>query len=348
MRFALALALAGPVAVGATAAVGRGAALRVPKGFTPVTAAVVGARDIWVVGEYSRNGTRLIGLVRSTDGGRHFRRVVAPPSSSDGTAPTIVFANAHDGFAYVAYGTPLYVTHDGGHVWRREGPNRHVAAFATAGGFAYLVAGRHRVERSRIGRNAWQRLALTVSHRPFSLAARGSDVWLLGPPRHRPDSDTITLSADRGRTSTTRRGPCLNELGGTLVPTAGGVVWAVCPTGNMGELLLSRNGGRSFPTVASAHDPGGLRQPGLVNSARLAAASARVAVLSRGADGALLRTTDEGRHWSSVPRTALIQEVFWLGFATSRVGAAVVQTRTGAQLWRTTDAGASWHSVPIR
>ena len=51
----------------------------------------------------------------------------------------------------------------------------------------------------------------------------------------------------------------------------------------MALLALSTNGGRSFPSIESVHEHGGLRQPGLVNSARIAAASARVAVLSRGA-----------------------------------------------------------------
>lgn len=348
MRFALAVALAGAVGVTATAASGPDAELRVPRGFSPETAAAFGAHDLWVVGGYRRNGTQSLGLVRSTDGGKHFRRVVVPPSSSQGTVPTVLFTSARDGFAYVEDGTPLYATHDGGHIWRRVGPNRHVNAFATAGGYAYLVAGRHRVERSRVGANSWERVALTVSRRPFSLAARGSQVWLLGRPRHRPDFDTVTLSSDRGGTFTKRNGPCLAELGGTLVPAGAGVVWAVCPTGNMGELLLSKNGGRSFPTISSAHDPGGLQKPGLINSAEIAVASPRVAVLSRGANGALLRTTDMGRHWKVVRGTASIQGVFWLGFSTSRVGAAVVQMRSGTQLWRTTDAGLSWHPVRIR
>ena len=49
--------------------------------------------------------------------------------------------------------------------------------------------------------------------------------------------------------------------------------------------------------------------------------------------------------------TARIEEAFWVGFATSRVGAALFTTRSHpdqASFWRTTDGGKSWHFVPIR
>jgi hypothetical protein len=95
-----------------------------------------------------------------------------------------VFANPRDGFAYVANATSLHVTRDGGESWHREGPARNVTAFAAADGYAYLLSGNHRFERSRVGRDAWRILA-----------------------------------------------PCLAELGGTLVPTGDGLVWAVCPSG---------------------------------------------------------------------------------------------------------------------
>jgi photosystem II stability/assembly factor-like uncharacterized protein len=346
MRLALGLALAGVVALAAAAEAGG----RVrPPGvrLKPEAAAAVGARDLWVLAEYRCDQGYCNSLIRSRDAGRHFVRVGFPSLPSQETVPTVVFANAHDGFAYVVNATPLYATHDGGGTWHRVGPNRSVDAFAEAGGYAYLLAGRHHIERSRVGRNAWRRLPLRVPQHPFSLAAHGSDVWFLGLPRHRPDFDTVALSSDHGQTFVERKGPCLAELGGTLVPAASGVVWAVCPTGMMAELALSRNGGRTFPSILSAHEHGGLRQPGLVNSARIAAPSARVAVLSRGAGGALLRTTDTGRHWKAVPRTAGIQDVFWLAFTTRRVGATLVQTRHGMQLWRTADAGTTWHSVPL-
>ncbi len=347
MRIALVLALTGIVAVAATASAGGAASRGVPKGFRPETAAAVGARDLWVLGEYRCGGNWCLALVSSTDGGKQFSRADLPPLPSQGTTPTVVFADARDGFVYVSDTTPLYVTHNGGESWHRAGPRRDVTAFAAAGGFAYVVTGRHELERSRVGGDAWQRAMLAALHEPFSLAARGSDVWFLGPPRHRPDFDTMALSSDHGRVFTPLKGPCLAELGGTLVPAAGGVVWAVCPSGMMAWLALSKNGGRSFPAIRSYHDPRGLRQPSLTNGGRIAAASARVAVLTRGAGGAFLRTADEGRHWSAVPRTARIRGVFWLAFTTHRVGSAVVQLRNRTEFWRTSDAGANWRSIPI-
>lgn len=337
MRFALALGLLA-LLVTAAGASARDTAQGVQRGFQPEAAAAVGTRNLWVLGGHV--------LLRSTDSGKHFRRVALPSLPSEDSDPTFEFANAHDGFAYVEDGAPLYVTHDGGTSWHRAGPAGKVVAFALGGGDAYVVFG-HVLERSPVGRSAWRKLTVPAPRLPVSLAARGSDVWFLGPPRHRPDFDTIARSSDRGRAFEPRKGPCLSELGGTLVPAPDGVVWAVCPSGTMAWLTLSTNDGRSF-SIRSFHDPGGVRQPSLINSARIVAASSRLAVLSRGGGGALLRTTDAGRHWKRVPGTARIQDVFWLAFTTRRVGAAVVRTgQRMVQLWRTTDAGASWHPVAI-
>lgn len=346
MRFALAAGLAGVLAAAAVASA-RDTTHGVPHGFSPEAAAAVGTRDLWVLGDYHCTGSWCLALVRSTDAGKHFTRVALPSLPPQDTVPTLEFANASDGFVYVEGTSPLYVTHDGGSSWHPAGPAGEVVAFALGGGEAYAAVG-HVLERSPVGRSAWRKLTITAPRLPVSLAARASDVWFLGQPRHRPDFDTIARSSDRGRRFEPRKGPCLSELGGTLTPAADGVVWAVCPSGMMAWLTLSTNDGRSF-SIRSFHDPGGVRQPGLINSARIAAASAHIAVLSAGGRGALLRTTDAGRHWSRVPSTARIEEVFWLAFMTRHVGAAVVQTgpRTD-QLWRTIDGGATWHSAPIR
>jgi len=338
MRLALAAGLAAALTVGVTAAAGN-SSHGIPRSFEPDAAAAVGTRDLWVL------GGRV--LLRSTDAGQHFTRVASPPLQPQGPPPRLEFANARDGFSYVLDSGPLYVTHDGGSSWHRAGPAGNVLAFSVGGGDVYVAVG-HVLERSPVGRSAWRKLGVSVPRRPVSLAARGSSVWFLGPPRHRPDFNTIALSSDRGRTFGARKGPCLSELGGTLVPAGGGTVWAICPSGTMAWLTLSTNDGRSF-SIRSFHDPGGARQPALINSARIAAASRRLAVLSRGGGGSLLRTTDAGRHWTRVAGTSHVDEIFWLAFTTRRVGAALVQTSARTtKLWRTHDGGATWHSVPIR
>ena len=277
-----------------------------------------------------------------------------PPFSSQGTIPTFEFANARDGFAYARYASRLYVTHDGGSSWHRSGPTGNVIALALSGGDVYAVTSRRIYERSPVTKDAWRPLHyLTFRHGySVSLAAHGSRVWLLGTQKRRraDDSDELALSRDRGADFVARPGPCLAELGGRLVPASARVVWAVCPTGMMAGLSLSRNGGRSFPSIVSGHDPGGLRQPSLTNGAEIAPFTARIAVLYGGGEGPLLRTTDEGRRWQRVHQPARIYQLDWLGTTARRFGLAVVQTRSSpdaGELWRTTDGGATWHSVPI-
>jgi photosystem II stability/assembly factor-like uncharacterized protein len=285
----------------------------------------------------------------------HFRRVALPSLPSQGTAPTVVFANARDGFAYVEGATPLYVTHNGGTSWHRSGPAGRVVAFAAGGGDAYVATSSQSYERSPVAKDAWRPLRYPLFKRGFSvsLAANGSRVWVLGTQkRHRADdSDELALSRDRGASFVALPGPCLQELGGRLVPASSQVVWAVCPTGMMARLTLSRNGGRSFPSVLSVHDPGGIRQPSLTNGAALSPFTSRVAVLYGGGEGPLLRTTDQGKHWRQVSQPGRIYQLDWLRAVTRGFGLALVQTRSSPdmpELWRTTDGGASWHSVPIR
>lgn len=353
MRLALALALAG-VLVSGSAASARGTTRGVPGTFHPESVAAVGTHDLWVLGSSPCGGTWCNALVRSRDAGKQFTRVALPSFPSEGTVPSVVFADARDGFAYVEDGTPLYATHDGGSSWHRTGPAGNVIAFAAGGGDAYVVTADRHFARSPEAKDAWHALRLPPFRRGFvvSLAANGSRVWLLGSPRRqrKDDSDQIALSRNRGADLTARPGPCLAELGGRLTPAGAGVVWAVCPTGMMAGLWLSKDGGRSFPLLHSAHDPGGLGEPGLTNGAEIVATSSRDAVLYLGAEGPLYRTTDEGRRWTRVRQSARFGGVFSLGFSTRRVGVLVAPTLhhpSRPELWRTTDGGAAWHSIPI-
>jgi photosystem II stability/assembly factor-like uncharacterized protein len=322
----------------------------VPGGFRPETAAAVGARDIWVVGDHRCGANACRALVRSTDGGKHFSRVGLPHFTTR-LDPTVVFANARDGFVFVYSESPVYTTHDGGLSWQRTGPAADVDAFAASGGYAYAVFGRERFQRSRVGRNSWQKLSLPFSPAggPLDVAAYRSHMWIVGTsPSPRPDAHSeLGRSDDHGSTFVVKPSPCYPGLPGGVTPAGKGALWAVCSSGMMASLSLSTDDGRSF-AIRSFHDPGGVGLPSLTNAASIAAPSARVAVLTRGAGGAFLRTTDAGRQWSLVPNTGRITGVPWMAFATHNIALAVVELRNRAALWRTTDSGATWHSIQIR
>ena len=349
MRLVLAAGLTAALAVGAAAAA-RGDSHGVPRGFRAETAAAVGTRDYWVLGDYKCGSTWCLALVRSTDAGKNFRRVDLPQLPAQGTVPSVTFVNAQVGYVFVPGGR-LYVTRNGGASWR-PGTPAHVSDLAIGGGDVYVLGRRQsRFERSPISRSAWQAVSLPVRSRlVVSLAARGRRVWLMGSTRHIRAGDFTLRSADRGKTFARSHGPCIPELTGELVPAGQGIVWAVCPTGMMAALSVSTNGGRTFPRYPSFHDPGGIRLPALTNGAGVFPASARTAVLYRGVQGPLFRTTDLGRHWARVRGTARFGHLFWLDFASSRVGAAVAATRShprSPSLWRTTDGGKTWHSLPV-
>jgi len=318
---------------------------RVPAGFAPQAFSAVTESDFWLLGTAPCRGGRCTAIVRTHDAGQSFSRLTAPKLPVEGTVPVLELADERNGFAFVPDGkSPLYATHDGGSTWQRQSLGA-VLAFAAGGGTAYAVTARHRLERAPVSSTTW-----TATTLPFvpdggivSLAVRRSKVWLLGTPTgNRQSHDRLVRSLDSGRTFTTGPGPCYADLGGELRPASASVVWAVCPTGMLAGALRSTDGGTSFSRLGT---------PALVNSAQLAPASSSAAVLfGNGAGSRLLRTTDGGNSWTAAKTPRRPIAVWWVGFTSSRVGYALVQTRDRAyseDLWRTTDAGANWSQLKI-
>lgn len=338
-RLLLGLALAAALAA---VVVGRGgtATRTASRGFHPETAAAFGARDIWLLGGST--------LLRSTDAGRHFMRLGLPRDlrNRSGAVPSITFANSHDGFAS-ARGW-LFSTHDGGESWHRSlAGDKLLFAAAVGGGYAYAFTPRHGLERSPVSRDRWRLVLPLRQVYPVGIAARGSRVWLVGPPWHRY-MDTIRLSTNRGRTFTSRTGPCFGHLGGRIESPGGGVLWAVCSSGMMADLSVSTTSGRTF-AGRSFSENGGHGRPSLTNAGEVAPFTPRIAVLD-GGYAPLLRTTDNGKHWRRVRQPERIYALRYLHATTRRVGLALVQTRRSSgplELWRTTDAGRSWHAIPL-
>jgi hypothetical protein len=339
------------VAAGTAAA---SAGPRVPPEFSPLSFTAVSDSHYWLLGLVRCGSSRCWSIARTTDGGRSFAAVPAPPLPVSGTTPYLRFADTRDGFAFVpGVGGAFYATHDGGATWRRLRFGT-VFGFATGGGNVYLLTGRctqqrcvdYRFRRARVSAGAW-----TATPLPFTpegpvadLAAHGADVWLLATPAAGPYGrhDLLARSRDGGRSFVTGPGPCYPGLGGTVAPTSPGVLWAVCPTGMLAGASRSTDGGISFAR---------LHTPPLVNSTQLAAASDDTAVLAgNGAGSRLVRTIDGGSTWHRVRTPGRVVFAPFIGFTDARVGAALVQTNNTPRfaLWRTTDGGATWSTVPIR
>jgi hypothetical protein len=313
-----------------------------PPAVHAVSFTAVSRRDYWVL---TTGSCRCFTILRTTDGGRSFVRLAAPPLPSNGTTPFLRFADRRDGYAFVpGLGGRLFATHDGGRTWARIARGTPLA-FATGGGNVYLLTARctvtrcsvYRFERASVSGGAWSSRPppFVPAAADFDLAARGSDVWLLGAPRLDRHA-ALARSTDGGRMFVVAPAPCYSDLGGRLEPTSASVVWAICPTGLMAGAWRSVDGGVHFTP---------LRTGGLVNSAALAPASDTTAVVAANGAGARLeRTVDGGATWRPVGTPAMGDIWPFIGFTDSQVGVAIAGD--GA-LWRTTNGGVAWSRVRL-
>ena len=344
-RLFLGLALLAALSFGGSS--GAAVARSKPAGFEPLSFTAVSERDFWLLGTTPCGQRRCSAIVRTTDGGRTFAATSAPALPTSGYTPELRFADRKDGFLFTRWRGPFFVTHDGGASWKRLALGR-ILGFATGAGNAYVVTS-DRLLRSRVSVDAWHGdpLPFPSDGSALDLEAHQANLWLLGTRRStNPNIDQLAHSRDAGQTFRTTRGPCVPGLGGQLAPTSASVVWAICPTGMLAGAWRSTNGGLSF-----AH----LRTRELVNSAEIAPASATTAVLARGGNAGLLRTTDAGKTWRAPKTPGHAKSILFVGFTDARVGAALVETGYDAStktqlsaLWRTTDGGAMWSAVRIK
>lgn len=332
---------------------GRHTGRPLPERFLAVSLSALDNRDFALLGTIPCSIGRCYLIERTTDGGRSFTRVAAPGGlPTEGTNPTLTFADANDGFLRVPFSWgEFWSTHDGGVIWRRlRSPD--VVAFTAASGKAYAVIARcttqtcsgYRFARGLASASRWREspLPFVLDGSVIDLAARDRNVWLLGTPRQtRYQHDLLARSIDGGRTFVTGDGPCVPGLGGDLEPSSARVVWAVCATGMMAGASRSTDGGATFKP---------LRPPPLANAARLAPASDQTAVLAaNGAGRPLYRTADGGATWQPLRLPGDDDVWFDVVFTDARIGEALVQIGAhSAAAWRTTDGGTTWSRIHQR
>lgn len=96
---------------------------RVPPGFSVGSVTFISSSQGWVLGSYRCDRHPCTALIRTTDGGIHWRRLDAPKVGHSvsgfcaGAVSEVTFADARHGFAF---GPGLWRTGDGGHSWHRR------------------------------------------------------------------------------------------------------------------------------------------------------------------------------------------------------------------------------------
>ena len=305
----------------------------VPRDFQPQSFTAISEFTWWLLGRARCGRHQCSAIVRTQDGGPHFTRIPAPPTSLVGQ---IRFATSSIGYAY---GPQLWSTHDGGRTWVEA----HMGAtnLATAGGYVYALASiggpTSMLARSPIGHNRWTFLrgpgqaGLDGHPSPSGLWAQGHTV-IVQVGRH------AWISNDHGdhftRAPAAVPGDCQFDA---TVDAA--VIWGLCVTGMApDDVILSTDSGASFNSTAAVPD-------GPLQAFAASSASSSVAA----AQGPLMRTVNGGATWmqADAPSAAWT----YLGFTDSTHGVAIGNVGTGGrQDWRlyyTIDAGASYHYVPI-
>jgi len=324
----------------------------VPAGFRVASVTFVSASDGWVLGTTKTCARKpCTSVLRTTDGGRSWAGIPAPKYkvARYGLAPGLErlrFADTLDGFAY---GSQLWVTHNGGSSWHRvrQVPG-YVTDLETSAGVVYAVTsvqkfGKELVYSSPAASDSWHRVAgLPEAAGPgglFSITLHGKAGWVL--------------------------------LGSKLYATQNGSRWTkerfTCPAG-YGITSVGAYSARQITLLCVGN-------PGLGSTSKLVYASGnggahftKVGVPPRGGDGGLLAeptprhlfiatasgaswlyaSTDGGQRWHKA-LTLDDAGLGWndFGFTTPSQGVAVegMAPLGLTRLWLTRNAGRTWHAV---
>jgi len=330
----------------------------VPADFTPVSATFVSADVGWTLGSTRCGAASCAVIVRTTDGGRTWSRVAAPPAlvvtayfgAATSGVSGIRFANGADGWVF---GPDLWATHDGGATWHRitfagmaaariwtleagHGSVRAVFDGGTVSGFQLASAVVHG--------DAWTVASVSIPYGAgpvpsVQLVLSGASGWVL-------EDDRVVVGGARlvGGIWQAWQPPCLDVNGPAVLAASTAMdVVAACQEGVWGpfdgsdtiatHLYTSTDGGTTFTR-------GTTTMPDVDTIVGLAAptpSTVMAALLRVSAGSAILASTNGGHSWSATLQLGS-DAPRYIGFTTASQGFVI----TGHALWFTYDGGHHW------
>lgn len=338
----------------------------VPNAFQVADLTFVSAHDGWALGTaecFKVAGQRCTTLLRTDDGGAHWDSVPNPPAHlringdcADPCVAHIRFASKLIGYAYGP--AALYLTTDGGQVWKRQTGGAD-ALETLAGNVIRVTTERacsppgctYQVLTAPVGSTSWHQAVapsakLTGDGVVLGRTGDAAFLEIVQNPAGGAESEQPTLltSTDDGHTWTDRGNPCPQNAGPTgevdanlMATAADGSVTLLCTprlTGSSSRpfTVTSTDGGVAF-------QPGGRQALGSAPISALGAASASVLLVS---SDDTYRSNDGGQTWARLGANAGSSPgvVSWFGFESSTVGRAI--SSDGRTVWTTLDAGKTW------
>jgi photosystem II stability/assembly factor-like uncharacterized protein len=338
----------------------------VPNAFQVADLTFVSAHDGWALGTaecFNVAGQRCTALLRTDDGGVHWDSVPNTPAHlringdcADPCVAHIRFASKLIGYAYGP--AALYLTTDGGQVWKRQTGGAD-ALETLAGNVIRVTTERacsppgctYQVLTAPVGSTSWHQAVapsakLTGDGVVLGRTGDAAFLEIVQNPAGGAESEQPTLltSTDDGHTWTDRGNPCPQNAGPTgevdanlMATAADGSVTLLCTP------RLAGSSSRPFTVTSTdggvAFQPGGRQALGSAPISALGAASASVLLVS---SDDTYRSTDGGQTWARLGANAGSSPgvVSWFGFESTTVGRAI--SSDGRTVWTTLDAGKTW------
>jgi hypothetical protein len=328
-----------------------------PTGFVPLSVTAVSATHYWVLGHAPCDVGTCTAIATTTDDGKTFTEVGAPPSAVVADVPgnvdvygsttisDIRFVDANTGWAY---GGGLWQTTDGGEQWDAVAMPGSVQRLAVASGRAWAVVlsgapatsgPTYDIYTTSYPNGTWNKVGSAGSFGPAepALAVHNTAVTVIGTDTATGRLKSVTAAGVPTFTSL-RPPPCQAIAGNPISETPAGGLWLACslPTTKLGGIALSPDFGKSFSVVSSGRSAA---------TQAIGAVDDKSAIVAEG--GKLLRlNADKSTSAVSQPSTgAAAQGWSFLGFTDTAHGFAIPIVNGSRQLWRTVDGGSHWSVV---